>query len=49
MTRPVQLGLVDGADKAVGPMLTSVVFGTNADLMAAVAPLYLTGDRKSVV
>lgn len=44
MTRPVQLGLVDGADKAVGPMLTSVVFGTNADLMAAVAPLYLTGS-----
>lgn len=44
MTRPVQLGLLEGADKAVGPMLHSVVHGSNADLIAAVAPLYLTGS-----
>ena len=44
MTRPVQLGLIEGTDKAVGPMLTSVVHGDNADLMAAIAPLYLTGN-----
>jgi hypothetical protein len=43
MTRPVQLGLMAGSDKAVGPMLGSVVHGSNADLIAAVAPLYLTG------
>lgn len=44
MTRPVQLGLLEGTDKHVGPMLTSVIRGDNADLMAAVAPLYLTGS-----
>jgi hypothetical protein len=42
-SRPVQLGLLEGADKAVGPLLTSVVHGSNADLIAAVAPLYLQG------
>lgn len=43
-TRPVQLGLLEGADKAVGPMLPSVVHGSNADLITALAPLYLTGS-----
>lgn len=42
--RPVQLGLLDGADKAVGPLLSSVVHGSNADLIAAIAPLYLQGS-----
>lgn len=42
--RHVQLGLLDtGHDRAVGPLLSSVVHGSNADLIAAVAPLYLTG------
>lgn len=41
--RPVQLGLLDGSDKAVGPIVGSVVHGSNADLITAVAPLYLTG------
>lgn len=31
-------------DKPVGPILPSVFQGTNADLMAAVAPYYLTGS-----
>lgn len=32
------------AEKATGPILKSVFTGNNADLMAAVAPLYLTGS-----
>lgn len=31
-------------DKPIGPILPSVFVGTNADLMAAVAPFYLTGS-----
>lgn len=31
-------------DRPVGPILPSVFKGTNADLMSAVAPLYLTGS-----
>lgn len=31
-------------DRPVGPILPSVFTGTNADLMAAVAPYYLTGS-----
>ena len=31
-------------DKPVGPILPSVFTGTNSDLMAAVAPYYLTGS-----
>jgi hypothetical protein len=31
------------ADRAVGPLVPSVISGTNADLIAAVAPLYLDG------
>lgn len=42
--RDVQLSLVDGMEKPVGPILPSVFKGSNADLMAAVAPLYLTGS-----
>lgn len=43
-TRPVQLGLIEGADKAVGPLVSSVIPGSNADLVAQLAPLYLTGS-----
>lgn len=45
MTRPLQLGLIDGADdRPVGPLVTSVIHGSNADLVHAVAPLYLAGS-----
>ncbi len=44
VTRPVQLSMVDGGDRPVGPILGSVFTGSNADLMAAVAPLYLGGS-----
>lgn len=44
ISRDVQLGLLgDTRGKAVGPLPLSVMFGSNADLIAAVAPLYLTG------
>lgn len=42
--RPVQTSFVEGMERPVGPILQSVYTGTNADLMAAVAPLYLTGS-----
>jgi hypothetical protein len=44
LTRPLQGGLFEGTDKAVGPILPSVIHGTNSDLVAAIAPLYLTGS-----
>lgn len=44
--RAVELSLFPDIkpDKPVGPILPSVFVGTNADLMAAVAPFYLTGS-----
>lgn len=42
--REVQTSLIEGMDRPVGPILTSVFTGTNAELMKAVAPLYLTGS-----
>jgi len=42
--RDVQLSIIEGMDRPVGPILPSVFQGTNADLIAAVAPLYLTGS-----
>jgi hypothetical protein len=44
--RPVALSLFPEiqAEWAIGPVLPSVFVGSNADLMAAVAPLYLVGD-----
>jgi hypothetical protein len=43
--RDVQLSLVEGYDRPVGPILKSVFTGQhNADLIAAIAPLYLTGS-----
>lgn len=41
--RPRQLSIVEGMDRSVGPLVQSVLAGTNADLIRAVAPLYLTG------
>lgn len=44
IARDVQLGLLgDTPGKGVGPIPLSVMFGSNADLIAAIAPLYLTG------
>lgn len=42
-TRPVQQGLFEGTDRAVGPLPLSVVHGSNSDLIHLIAPLYLTG------
>lgn len=44
--RPVQLSAFPDVqpDKPIGKILPSVFQGTNADLMAAVAPYYLTGS-----
>lgn len=44
VTRDVQMAMFGAPEKAVGPILKSVVPGLNADLIAAVAPLYLTGS-----
>lgn len=44
VTRPIQTSLIEGLERPVGPILTSVFAGSNADLMEAVAPLYLTGS-----
>lgn len=43
LTRDTQLALVDGMERPVGRLLQSVVHGLNADLIAAIAPLYLDG------
>jgi hypothetical protein len=42
--RPLQLSFGGSHDKAVGPLVGSVIHGSNADLITAVAPLYLTGS-----
>ncbi len=44
VARPVQTSLIKGMERPVGPILPSVFKGSNADLMAAVAPLYLSGS-----
>lgn len=44
VTRPVQTSFMEGMDRPVGPILPSVFHGSNADLMVAVAPLYLSGS-----
>jgi len=43
-TRDMQLALIEGMERPVGPLPLSVQTGTNADLMATVAPMYLTGS-----
>jgi hypothetical protein len=44
-TRPVELTMFPdlAPDRPRGPLLGSVVTGTNADLIAAIAPIYLKG------
>lgn len=42
--RDVQLSMIEGLEKNVGPVPLSVFAGLNADLIAAVAPLYLGGS-----
>ena len=42
--RDMQLSLVEGMERPVGPLPLSVQTGTNADLIARIAPLYLTGS-----
>lgn len=42
--RPRQLSIIEGMERPVGRILPSVFTGSNSDLMAAVAPLYLTGS-----
>lgn len=45
MQRPVQLGLIDVGERAVGAIPGSVSFAPlNCDLIASMAPLYLTGS-----
>ena len=43
-SRPAQTSLLGEREKPVGPLPGSVVVGDNATLIAAVAPLYLTGS-----
>lgn len=42
--RPVQTSLIEGMERPVGKIPGSVQTGTNADLIATIAPLYLTGS-----
>lgn len=42
--RPVQTSLMECDEHPVGPLPGSVMFGDNATLIAAVAPIYLTGS-----
>lgn len=42
--RDMQLSFVEGMERPVGPLPLSVQTGTNADLIARIAPLYLTGS-----
>lgn len=46
MTRPLELSLFPELrpPRYIGPLVQSVIRGSNADLIAAVAPLYLTGS-----
>ena len=48
--RDVQLSLIEGYDRPVGPILKSVFTGQhNCDLIEAIAPLYLTGSVLDVI
>lgn len=42
--RPVQTSMIEGLERPVGPLPLSVYTGSNSDLMAAIAPLYLSGS-----
>lgn len=43
-TRPVQGSFIEGMERPVGPIPPSVFQGSNSDLIAAVAPMYLSGS-----
>jgi hypothetical protein len=42
--RDVQLSFLEGMDRPVGPVLQSIQTGSNAELIRAVAPIYLSGS-----
>lgn len=44
ISRPVQTSLIEGLERPVGPLPQSVFSGSNSDLIAAIAPLYLSGS-----
>ena len=44
VVRAVQTSLIEGMERPVGPLPQSVFAGSNAELLRAVAPLYLTGS-----
>lgn len=44
LPRPVQTSLMAGFERSVGHIPESVARGDNADLIASIAPLYLTGS-----
>lgn len=44
MKRSTQLALIDGMERPTGKLPPSVMTGDNADLIAQIAPLYLTGS-----
>ena len=44
MRRDVQLSMVEGLERPIGPIPESVVRGSNADLICSIAPIYLTGS-----
>lgn len=44
MSRPVQLAFESSDERAIGPTLQSIIAGDNSALIAACAPLYLTGS-----
>lgn len=41
--RPEQLALIEGRARYTGRLIPSLIAGTNADLIAAIAPIYLAG------
>jgi hypothetical protein len=44
VVRDVQTSLIEGMERPIGPLPQSIFAGSNADLMAAIAPLYLSGS-----
>jgi hypothetical protein len=42
--RDLQLSLIPGMERPVGPIPQSVQYGSNADLIATIAPIYLSGS-----
>lgn len=44
MKRDVQLSMIEGMERPVGPIPQSVIVGSNAELVRRIAPLYLCGS-----